>query len=117
VGKPKCWLRFYNPRQCHGDVDGTQEGKVVKYWVLTKDQQVVNAAWGLNWPPGDKLTDANGKPRTTNVTGVPVALICADVDHNEEGKVNKYRVLTKDQGIVNTYWMGAAGPVPADCDP
>jgi hypothetical protein len=111
VGKPKCWLKFNNPRQCHGDADGQSYGKG-NWWVSDNDQQVVNAAWEL---PYANLVDANGSHKRVFVSGVGnVPLICADFDHSGYGKA-AWRVADPDQIIVNANWE--SGATPANCDP
>jgi hypothetical protein len=111
VGKPVCWLRFNNARQCHGDAVGDAQGKS-NWWTSTNDQLVVNAAWNL---PYANLIDGNGNHLTINVGGKNVPWICADFDHTYQGKA-LWRVSTNDQTIVNTYWNSNNAP-PADCDP
>ena len=111
VGKPKCWLKFYNARQCHGDADGSKQ-TIFKYWVASNDQLVVNAAWQTNYA---NLLDGNGNMKTINVGGKNVPLICADFDHQTQ-TIFKYRVASNDQTIVNANWQSANNP-PANCDP
>jgi len=111
VGKPKCWLRFNNARQCYGDADGASQG-LKKYWVSDNDQQVVNAAWQKSYAD---MLDVNGNMRTITVGGKVVPWICADIDHLPQG-LKKYRVSDNDQIIVNTYWQQQNGPA-ANCDP
>ncbi len=71
VGSPECWVAGINPRQCHGDADGTSQGKN-KYWVSTNDLDILIAAWN--------------KPLESLIGNQ----ICADFDHLSQGK-NKYR--------------------------
>jgi hypothetical protein len=111
VGKPKCWLKFNTPRQCHGDADNAKQ-TIFNYWVASNDQQVVNAAWQLNY---NNLLDGNGNMKTVNVGGKDVPLICADFDHTTQ-TIFKYRVASNDQGIVNSNWQQKNLPA-ADCDP
>ena len=44
VGQPDCWMSIVNPRQCHGDADGTSQGKN-KFWVSTNDLDILIASW------------------------------------------------------------------------
>lgn len=100
VGEPDCWISSINPRQCHGDIDGTSEGKS-KYWVSTNDLDILIAAWEKTFPEIDGQS-LNG-----------TSLICADIDHLSQGK-NKYRVWTNDLDILISNWRVADGPAP-DC--
>ena len=102
VGSPDCWLRFKNPRQCHGDADGLSETKQTS-WVYTNDRAILNAAWNKTYAVIAGQTHG----------GVP--LICADFDHLSETKA-VVRVYTNDRGILNANWGQAGGP-PANCDP
>ena len=94
VGKPDCWCAISNPRQCHGDADGTSQGKQ-KYWVSTNDLDALISAW--NKP----LESLSGNQ------------ICADFDHASQGKM-KYRVSTNDLDILIANWNQANSPAP-DC--
>jgi hypothetical protein len=89
VGKPDCWCY---PRQCHGDADGTSQGKK-EYWVSTDDLDVLVAAW--NKP----LESLSGNE------------ICADFDQMPQGK-KQYRVSTDDLDILIANWQIADGPAP-----
>ena len=93
VGKPSCWLRTVNPRQCHGDVDGKSQGD--NFWVSTDDLNILIAAWQ--------------KPLSA-LTGNQ---ICADFDHAAQGS-NSSRVSTNDLEILVANWQIANGPAP-DC--
>ena len=92
-----CWCISNNPRQCHGDAEGTAEGKSF-YWVSTLDLGVLLGAWN--------------EDIATLVAGGP-ADICADFDHQPEGK-SLYRVSTIDLGILLANWNLANLPAP-DC--
>lgn len=94
VGKPDCWISNINPRQCHGDADGSSQGKQ-KYWVSTNDLDILIAAW--NKP----LSELSGNQ------------ICADFDHMAQGK-QQYRVSTNDLDILISNWNKADSPA-ADC--
>lgn len=95
VGSPDCWCASINPRQCHGDADNASQGKN-NYWVSTYDADVLYAALNKAYPD---MVDANGVHLTVNVGGVDVPLICADFDHQSQGK-NSYRVSTYDADIL-----------------
>ena len=94
VGSPPCWCANVNPRQCHGDVDGTYQGNQ-KYWVSTNDLDILITAW--NKPFGSLSGNQ----------------ICADLDHLPQGR-EKYRVSTNDLDILIANWNLANGPAP-DC--
>ncbi len=94
VGKPDCWISSINPRQCHGDADGTSQGKQ-KFWVSTNDLDVLIAAW--NKP----LSSLSGNQ------------ICADFDHMPQGK-QQFRVSTNDLDTLIANWNKADSPAP-DC--
>ncbi|MCH7558069.1 MAG: hypothetical protein IIB56_11505 [Planctomycetes bacterium] len=94
VGKPDCWCANINPRQCHGDADGTSQGEN-KYWVSTNDLDTLIAAWSK---PLELLTGNQ---------------ICADFDNLSQGE-NKYRVSTNDLDILIANWQLADAPAP-DC--
>jgi len=100
VGKPDCWIARINPRQCHGDADGTSQGKQ-SFWVSTTDLDVLIAAWNKTFP------EIDGKTADT------VPLICADFDHLAQGK-SKFRVSTNDLDILIANWQLAGKPTP-DC--
>ncbi|MFH1717264.1 MAG: hypothetical protein ABIF19_07935 [Planctomycetota bacterium] len=100
VGKPDCWIARINPRQCHGDADGTSQGKQ-SFWVSTTDLDVLIAAWNKTFP------EIDGKTADT------VPLICADFDHLAQGK-SKFRVSTNDLDILIANWQLAGKPAP-DC--
>ena len=100
VGKPDCWVASINPRQCHGDADGTSQGKN-KFWVSTNDLDVLIAAWNKSFAAIDGL-DSGGTP-----------LICGDFDNQSQGK-NKFRVSTNDLDILIANWQAANLPDP-DC--
>jgi hypothetical protein len=100
VGKPDCWCKVVNPRQCLGDADGVAQGKK-KFWVSTNDLDVMIAAWSK--PFGDM----DGQ----ELNGVP--WICADFNQNPAGK-KKYRVTTEDLDILIANWNQANAPGP-DC--
>ncbi len=92
VGRPSCWLRSVNPRQCHGDADGNSQSSS-KYWVSTNDLDILISAWN--------------KPLSA-LTGNQ---ICADFDHRAQ---SGYRVSTNDLDILIANWQIADGPAP-DC--
>jgi hypothetical protein len=98
VDSPDCWCKEVQPRQCHGDADGTSQGKG-NYWVELLDLDVLIAAW--NKPYGD----IKGQTEA----GTP--LICADFDHLPEGK-GDYRVALVDLGILIDNWNITNGPDP-----
>jgi hypothetical protein len=100
VGQPDCWVASINPRQCHGDADGTSQGKN-KFWVSTNDLDVLIAAWNKSF------ADIDGQ----DVGGTP--LICADSDNLSQGK-NTFRVSTNDLDILIANWQQANAPAP-DC--
>ena len=100
VGQPDCWLSIINPRQCHGDADGTSQGKN-KFWVSTNDLDVLIASWNKTFAEIDGLM----------VGGVP--LICGDFDHIPQGK-QQFRVSTNDLDILIANWQAADAPAP-DC--
>jgi hypothetical protein len=100
VGKPSCWVASVNPRQCHGDADGTSQGKQ-KFWVSTNDLDVLIGAWNKPFASIDGL-DSAGTP-----------LICADFDNQSQGK-QKFRVSTNDLDILIANWQQANKPDP-DC--
>ena len=92
VGRPSCWLRSVNPRQCHGDADGSYQSSS-KYWVSTSDLDILISAWN--------------KPLSA-LTGNQ---ICADFDHMAQ---SGYRVSANDLDILIANWQIADGPAP-DC--
>jgi len=94
VGKPDCWISSINPRQCHGDADGTSQGKQ-NFWVSTNDLDILIAAW--NKP----LASLSGNQ------------ICADFDHMPQAK-QEFRVSTNDLDILIANWNKANSPAP-DC--
>jgi len=94
VGKPDCWVSSINPRQCHGDADGTSQGKQ-NFWVSTNDLDILIAAW--NKPLGSLSGNQ----------------ICADFDHMPQGK-QEFRVSTNDLDILIANWNKADNPAP-DC--
>ena len=94
VGKPDCWISSINSRQCHGDADGTSQGKQ-QFWVSTNDLDILIAAW--NKP----LASLSGNQ------------ICADFDHMSQGK-QQFRVSTNDLDILIANWNKAGSPAP-DC--
>jgi len=100
VGQPDCWLSMINPRQCHGDADGTSQGKN-KFWVSTNDLDVLIASWNKTF------AELDGQM----VGGVP--LICGDFDHTAQGK-QEFRVSTNDLDILIANWQAADAPAP-DC--
>lgn len=100
VGKPECWIARVNPRQCHGDADGSSQG-TQSFWVSTKDLDILIAAWNKTF------SEISGK----TVNAVP--LICADFDHLSQGK-NKFRVSTNDLDILIANWQLSNKPDP-DC--
>ena len=102
VGSPDCWCISINPRQCHGDADALNEGKL-SYWVAGGDLGILLAAWSKAYP------DMVGQ--STN--GVP--WICADFDHEFEGKLS-YRVAGGDLGILLKNWSMDNGPDPNCAD-
>jgi hypothetical protein len=100
VGQPDCWLSSLNPRQCHGDADGTSQGKN-KFWVSTIDLDVLIASWNKTF------AELDGQM----IGGVP--LICGDFDHVSQGKQG-FRVSTNDLDILIANWQAAEAPAP-DC--
>ena len=100
VGQPDCWLSSLYPRQCHGDADGTSQGKN-KFWVSTNDLDVLIASWNKTF------AELDGQM----VGGVP--LICGDFDHTAQGK-QEFRVSTNDLDILIANWQAADAPAP-DC--
>ena len=100
VGKPDCWVASINPRQCHGDADGTSQGKQ-QFWVSTNDLDVLIGAWNKSFAAIDGQ-DAGGTP-----------LICADFDNQSQGK-QQFRVSTNDLDILIANWQQANSPAP-DC--
>jgi hypothetical protein len=100
VGKPDCWIASLNARQCHGDADGTSQGKQ-KFWVSTNDLDILIASWNKT------LEQIDGQ----KVGGV--LLICADFDHLSQGK-SGFRVSTNDLDILIANWQAADKPAP-DC--
>ena len=94
VGMPDCWVSTINPRQCHGDADGTSQGKQ-QFWVSTNDLDILIAAW--NKPLGSLSGNQ----------------ICADFDHMPQGK-QQFRVSTNDLDILIANWNKAGSPA-ADC--
>ena len=100
VGQPDCWLSSLNPRQCHGDADGTSQGKN-KFWVSTNDLDVLIASWNKTF------AELDGQM----IGGVP--LICGDFDHLPQGK-QQFRVSTNDLDILIANWQAADAPAP-DC--
>jgi len=93
VGRPKCWCRGINARQCHGDADGLSQQKQ-NYWVFTNDLTILQGAWQIA-----------GGPLTTPG-------ICADYDHLPQQKAN-FRVFTNDLTILQQNWQKANLP---DCN-
>jgi hypothetical protein len=82
-----CWE---NPRQCHGDADGTFTGKDVdghRKWVTLVDLVILDAAWGTSYPE-------------------PEYDPCPDF--NRDGDVDQ-----DDSNIMATWWLRT--DVPADC--
>jgi len=100
LGKPACWLAGVNPRQCHGDADGTSQGNQ-KFWVSTNDLDILIAAWNKTY---DQIKDKK-------IGDVP--LICADFDHHVQGTTN-FRVSTNDLDILIANWQLSDKPA-ADC--
>ncbi len=100
VGRPDCWLASINPRQCHGDADGTSQSKQ-KFWVSTNDLDILIAAWNKTY---DQIKDQK-------IGDVP--LICADFDHQAQG-ATKFRVSTNDLDILIANWQLSDRPAP-DC--
>ena len=98
VGEPECWCAAdapaANPRQCHGDADGTSQGKQ-NFWVSTNDLDILVAAW--NKP----FADLTGNQ------------ICADFNHASQGK-QYFRVSTDDLDILVAGWNQQDLPLP-DC--
>lgn len=94
VGMPDCWVSSINPRQCHGDADGTAQGKQ-NAWVSTNDLNILIDAWN--------------KP----LSALSSNQICADFDHLPQGK-QQFRVSTNDLDILITNWNLENGPA-ADC--
>jgi len=100
VGSPDCWCASIQPRQCHGDADGTAETKATS-WVYTNDLTVLKAAWGKNY-----ATLAGQSAGTPSVLQ-----ICADFDHAVETKALS-RVYTNDLTILKANWGLANKPDP-----
>lgn len=100
MGRPDCWCTSNNPRQCHGDADGIQEGdpKVGYFYVWSGDLTMLVAGWKQSYG-GDPLVDT---------------WICADFDHAEEGdpKVGYFRVWSGDLTILVANWKSNPSP---DC--
>lgn len=106
VGRPKCWCRCKNARQCKGDCDGIGQGKGANVYVSTYDTEVFRAAYGLTEAemtkvkPCDKTVsdvDPGCTPAVANVR-----LICADRDHTGSGKAGDVRVSTNDTPVFRT---------------
>jgi hypothetical protein len=108
VGEPDCWCASVNPRQCHGDADGTGEGKLGDVWVATYDLAVFLEAWNKT----EAQLGLPSDPCTINVGGQDVKLICADFTHTGEGKLGDIRVATLDLGIFLANWNIAGKPDP-----
>jgi hypothetical protein len=100
VGQPECWMSIINPRQCHGDADGTSQGKN-KFWVSTNDLDILIASWNKTF------AELDGQM----IGGIP--LICGDFDHLPQGK-QQFRVSTNDLDILIANWQAADAPAP-DC--
>jgi hypothetical protein len=98
MGSPASWD---NPRQCHGDADGAQDGnpKSGYFWVWSSDLSALLAGWKQPYS-GDPATDP---------------WISADFTHSEEGnpKSGYFRVWSGDLAILLQYWKQA--DVPEDC--
>jgi hypothetical protein len=105
VGKPKCWCRGLNARQCRGDLDGRGQGIKKNIWVSTWDTPVFRTAYGKTEAqlgcPDNHVTYQTGG-------GDTVALICADLEHTGQGIKKDIRVSTKDTPIFRA-WYGIAG--------
>jgi hypothetical protein len=112
LGKPKCWLRFKNPRQCHGDIDGRGQGKANNIWVYTWDSEVFRASYGLTEA---QLGLPNNPSTIVTSGGDTVKLICADLAHDGQGKAGDIRVYTNDSPTFRNYY--SLTTTPADCDP
>ena len=112
VGEPNCWCFT---RQCHGDAEGTKEGKpATGFWYVgSKDLSVLVTAWKKKEPPKGSGAAAYW---AEGVSG-----ICADFAHDKEGKpaTGFWRVGSSDLTILTTYWKKKEPPkgsgVPADC--
>lgn len=87
LGKPESWC---NPRQCHGDADGVQEGTLIKKWVSSNDLAILVAQW-----------------QTNNLD--------ADFDHEAEGTLIKKRVSSNDLAILVANWQTNPAPDCLDC--
>jgi hypothetical protein len=74
-GRPKCWCY---PRQCRGDIDGTQTGP---FWVAIPDLAIFKQCF--------------------NQFVMPPGCICADLDHIPTGP---FRVGIPDLAIFKTYF-------------
>jgi len=102
--KPDCWCAppYGSGYQCHGDVDGVEEGAFVKYRIYTQDLAAIQV-------PGvwkSKTSDYPANP------GIP----CADVTHSEEGAFVKYRVYLEDLArIIPMNWKQTSAQVPQNC--
>jgi hypothetical protein len=98
MGSPASWV---NPRQCHGDADGAQDGnpKSGYFWVWSSDLNALLAGWKQPYS-GDPEVDP---------------WISADFSHSEEGnpKSGYFRVWAQDLNILLEYWKQA--DVPEDC--
>ena len=99
VGRPTCWC---NPRQCHGDADGTKEGRF-NYWTAIEDLAVLKAAWSKSY--------ANIAGQVWDHGTYTTPLICADFDRLYEGRF-QYRVAVEDLGILKKHWSKANLPDP-----
>lgn len=102
VGSPSCWCKSVNPRQCHGDADGTKEQKS-NYWVYSNDFTILLAAW--------QKTYAQIQGQTAGTLNTP--MICADFTQTGEQKSN-YRVYSSDFTILLAGWQKANLPA-SDC--
>ena len=107
MGEPNSWC---NPRQCHGDADGEEEGnpKDGYFWVSSNDLNHLSAGWRHPYS-GDP--DVDGPDPGSE----PDYWISADFDHVEEGnpKDGYFRVSSGDLNQLSANWRQAV--VDANC--
>ena len=102
--RPDCWCAAPagSGYQCHGDVDGVEEGAFVKYRIYTQDLAALQV-------PGVWKSSTSDYPANP---GIP----CADVTHSEEGAFVKYRVYLEDLArVIPMNWKQGTAAVPQDC--
>ena len=112
VGNPLSWC---NPRQCHGDANGSENGgtKLGYFWVQEADLGILVAGWKKDGTALGDYTPAID----------PTGWIAADFSRSENGgtKLGYFRVQEADMGILVQYWkkdattLGADPAVPPDC--